>query len=250
MTRYIIVGDIHGCLAELLELTHKVGWDPTTDRLILAGDLVDRGPDSVGVVRWARLNNVEIVRGNHDDRYVKLHEKMKFHAQYPKNLKPRWLVNYPDRVVIYRGLDEEDHKFLAEAPTCIKLPEVNTLVVHAGLKPGVALKNQDQNTMMHIRFLYQKPEGYVRAPLDRDNDYSQPYKSFFWAERYTGKWNVVYGHHVWDFENIQIHENARKARCFGIDTGCCFGGRLTAIVLTPGKKPDIVQVESRQPKKE
>lgn len=249
MTRIIIVGDTHGCLDELHELIEKCDWKPSEDRLILAGDLVDRGPKSVALVQWARKNNVEIVRGNHDDRYVQLHSKMQWHAQNPKNLKPKWLKNYPDRIVIYKGLTEEDHKFLREAPTKIWLPEVKAVVVHAGFYPGRPLESQDEQTLMHVRFLYDHGTSYTTARLDVAGGYCQPLESFFWAEKYEGDWDVVYGHHVWDYAKIKIHENALGKKCYGIDTGCCFGGKLTAIVLTPGKDPDIVQVDSRQPKK-
>lgn len=245
MSKVIIIGDVHGCLPELLELVEKTGWDPKEDRLILAGDLVDRGPQSADVVKWAR-ENAEIVRGNHDDRYVQLHQKMKWHAKNPKNLKPQWLNNYPDRIVIYKGLSEEDHQWLANSPVRIWLPQYKTVVVHAGFKPGVPLEDQDDNTMMHVRFLYQVASGYVPARLSRDNDYRQPLESVFWADLYDGDWNVVYGHHVWDLDTIKIHENYKGAKCYGIDTGCCFGGKLTAFVLTPGREPDIIQVPSRK----
>lgn len=245
MSRVIIIGDVHGCLAELLELVEKTGFNPKEDRLILAGDLVDRGPQSVDVVKWAR-ENAEIVRGNHDDRYVKLHQKMQWHKDHPKDLKPQWLKNYPDRIVIYKGLSEDDHQWLAEAPVRIWLPEHKTVVVHAGFKPGVPLEEQDDNSMMHVRFLYQVASGYVPARLSKDNDYSQPLESVFWADLYDGDWNVVYGHHVWDYDNIQVHENNKGIKCYGIDTGCCFGGSLSALILSENCASQIIQVKAKK----
>lgn len=245
MNRIICVGDTHGCLNELHELLAKVEWNPAEDRLILVGDLVDRGPDSVGVVRWARENKIEIVRGNHDDRYVKLHKKMKWHSLNPKNVKPRWLVDYPERVAIYEGLSEEDHEFLANAPTSIWLHGLNTVVVHAGFLPGKSMADQEDNTMMHVRFLYDRTTGLTAAHLDAKNGYIQPLNSFFWAERYTEPYDVIYGHHVWDLNEIKIHKNGKGATCYGIDTGAVFGGMLTALVLTPGKEHAIVQIQSK-----
>lgn len=55
--RTIIVGDIHGCIDELNELIKTISYDKKTDRLILLGDLIDRGPDSVGVVQRARIGS-------------------------------------------------------------------------------------------------------------------------------------------------------------------------------------------------
>lgn len=245
MTRYIIIGDIHGCLAELKELVQKVEWNPTSDRLILAGDLVDRGPNSSEVVKWARENKVEVVRGNHDDRYVQFDNKIK---QAKTGKQPKWLKNYPDRMAIYKEMSPEDIAFLRHAPTIIKLKELKTIVVHAGLMPGVDIDEQEDNTKMHIRFLYDNGNCYSKAPLDAQNGYIQPRSSFFWAEKYQGSWDVVYGHHVWDKTEIKIHENEVGARCWGIDTGCCFKGKLTALVLTPGQQPAIFQVDSRKDK--
>lgn len=243
MTRYIIVGDIHGCMDEFQELLRKIAWKSGVDRLILAGDLVDRGPKSAEVVTWARENKVEIVRGNHDDRYVQFDRKLK---QVKPSKQPKWLKNYPDRMEIYKKLSEEDLKFLKNAPTEIRLKEINTLVVHAGLMPGVDLSDQEDNTKMHIRFLYDNGNCYTKAPLDATQNYCQPRDSFFWAERYEGTWDVVYGHHVFDKENIKIHQNKLGATCYGIDTGVCFGGRLTGLIIEKDKEPQVVQVQSHK----
>ena len=62
--RTIIVGDVHGCIDEFDELVNLVSYDKTRDRLILLGDLIDRGPDSVAVVKRAREMNLECVMGN------------------------------------------------------------------------------------------------------------------------------------------------------------------------------------------
>ena len=69
--RHIFIGDIHGCLDEFNELLNKLSYDPKEDRLILLGDLIDRGPDSVGVVRKARELRLECVMGNHEHKYIK-----------------------------------------------------------------------------------------------------------------------------------------------------------------------------------
>lgn len=65
--RVIIVGDVHGCLDELLELLQKCDYDKQRDELVLVGDLVNKGPKSVEVVQHVRKNNILCVRGNHDD---------------------------------------------------------------------------------------------------------------------------------------------------------------------------------------
>ena len=68
ITRLIIVGDVHGCLEELQELLVKCDYDQSRgDRVILLGDLVNKGPFSAETVKFAREKGFLSVRGNHDD---------------------------------------------------------------------------------------------------------------------------------------------------------------------------------------
>src|SRR5271154_6373727 len=69
MGRTIIVGDVHGCRAELEKLLERVAF-ATGDRLVFVGDLVARGPDSLGVLDVARQTGAVIVRGNHEEKLV------------------------------------------------------------------------------------------------------------------------------------------------------------------------------------
>ena len=69
-SRVVVVGDIHGCYEELLQLLDMCRVDSDTS-VILVGDLVNKGPFSAEVVRYARLNNLWSVRGNHDEALLK-----------------------------------------------------------------------------------------------------------------------------------------------------------------------------------
>lgn len=240
--RTVLIGDIHGCLAELKALLSIIGWSKEAEdlRVILLGDLVDRGPDSVGVVRFARENGIERIRGNHDDRYVKYHENQEWHKNNPNNQKPSWLKNYPDRRKILDGLSKEDLEWIATAPTSIILEDHRTIAVHAGFLPRVPLAEQTDNTKMHVRFLW---DNNAAAHLEKHNDYNPPGGSIFWAENYQEDWHVVYGHHVWDFSDIKIHTNKLGYKCYGIDTGCCFGGKLTGFELSKDGNHKIHQVD-------
>ena len=78
--RHIIIGDIHGCLEELEALLHKTNATQA-DRIIFVGDLVDRGPDSAGVVKKVLSMiddgyNIVLVKGNHEDKWFRVHEKV------------------------------------------------------------------------------------------------------------------------------------------------------------------------------
>jgi serine/threonine protein phosphatase 1 len=64
--RDFIVADVHGCYTLLQRLLDKVSFDPTKDRLIIAGDLIDRGPESIKALDWIYKPWVHVVAGNHD----------------------------------------------------------------------------------------------------------------------------------------------------------------------------------------
>lgn len=70
--RVFVIGDIHGCAQEFQELVKAINYNPDQDQIILAGDLVYRGPDNVGVIRLAKKLNALCVRGNHDDKVIRL----------------------------------------------------------------------------------------------------------------------------------------------------------------------------------
>src|SRR5687767_15522585 len=69
-SRAIIVGDVHGCSAELRTLLDRLGFVRGSDTLVFVGDLVARGPDSLGVLDIVRETGGVIVRGNHEDRLL------------------------------------------------------------------------------------------------------------------------------------------------------------------------------------
>lgn len=227
MERIIFIGDIHGYFDELMKLLEKIKYSKGSDRLILLGDLVDRGPNSLEVVNWARTNKIECVRGNHDDRYLQIDKQVKWHKRNPGEQKPR-VFNHVEKMGLYSKLGEENLAWIESLPIYIKIPEIQTIAVHAGIKPGVEPEICDPNTMMHIRFL---ADNNKPAFLDKKNGFSAPQGSYFWADKFDLPWNVVYGHHVWNLTEPKQHEGYYGHICYGIDTGICFGGRLTAMIV-------------------
>src|SRR6478609_6282102 len=69
--RTIIICDVHGCLIDFNILLDKLNYNSKEDRVILLGDLIDRGPDSIGVLHLARQLNLECVMGNHEHKFLK-----------------------------------------------------------------------------------------------------------------------------------------------------------------------------------
>jgi serine/threonine protein phosphatase 1 len=194
MNRKIIIGDIHGCFAELTELLHQVGVS-ADDHILGIGDAVDRGPDSVKVLEFlrARPNTLALV-GNHERKHLR-----GIYSYSQEITKLQFGAAYADAVV-----------WMSTLPYFIEVEEA--IIVHAAMLPGVPLREQRPEVLCGStsgeKFLAQELNG-------------QP-----WYERYEGPKPIIFGHHVYS-EGPFIHRDL----AFGIDTGACHGGSLTAIVL-------------------
>jgi bis(5'-nucleosyl)-tetraphosphatase (symmetrical) len=119
------VGDVQGCFEPLLRLLDEVGFDPSRDRLWLTGDLVNRGPDSLGVLRWAQRqgDRLVVVLGNHDLHLLALahgHGR----ARRRDSLTP--VLDAPDRDELLDWLRRQELMHV----------EGGFAMVHAGLLPA------------------------------------------------------------------------------------------------------------------
>lgn len=230
MSRTVIVGDLHGCRGELEDLLRWVGFRPRgaagrrADQLVLVGDLLTRGPDPSGTVRLLRALGARAVRGNHDERLLLAAAgRLPAGDGYAK-LARRALA----------GLGADDLAWLRALPLSVDLPEHDVRVVHAGLEPGVPFEEQTRETLLHLRTV---PEGEAppRPPhpspprLGPKGPLAPPGRRP-WASHYEGPPHVVFGHHA--LAGLQLHEWAT-----GLDTGCVYGGHLTAMVLLDGERP-------------
>src|SRR5450759_1447731 len=133
MERTIIVGDVHGCVDELRILLRKVGHSKA-DRVVLAGDLVAKGPDSQGVVQFAREAGLLAVLGNHD-AFALAHR----HEAHTRS--------HQGRRSYIGTLGAEDWEYLQSLPLHLRLGPAQPggfdyLVVHAGLAPGLPVDTQ------------------------------------------------------------------------------------------------------------
>ena len=225
--RTIIVGDIHGCIDEFNELIEKVNYDPTKDRLMLLGDLVDRGPDSVAVVRRAREMGLKCVMGNHEHKFVKW-----FRSQGSR-------VDVYDRRDYYGQFDDQDINYIMNMPTAIELEDV--IIVHAGLKPGIPLSSQTKDDLMYLRYTDDDRKFISLKKINKLG--KEALGARYWTEFWTGPKSVVYGHNVYSYDDPLIEERGSGITCYGIDTGCCFGGRLTALIW---ETKEIVQVQAKR----
>jgi hypothetical protein len=212
MRRTIVVGDVHGCAAELRLVLQKTGFREG-DRVILAGDLVAKGPDSQGVVQFARENGIEAVLGNHDA----------FALAHRKEADKERLQS---RRSYLRDLRDEDWRYIESLPLFLRLgaarpggPEV--VVVHAGAVPGVPIEEQKREHLLSLRSITDSGEPTSRLLLH-----------YPWAANWHGPERLVFGHDA--VRGLQKYPLAT-----GIDTGCVYGRFLTALVLPDD---ELVQV--------
>lgn len=213
--RTLVVGDVHGCREELEDLLEHSGWDED-DELVSVGDLVAKGPDSLGVLRLMREVGGRAVRGNHDEHCLRWWEARRA-GQDPPALKAAH-----QRVV--DELEDPDWEWLADLPFYLELPEHDALVVHAGLLPGLALEEQKPYDLMNMRSVL--PDGTASRTYEEGTP---------WASLWEGPPLVVFGHDA--VRGLQRHPHA-----IGLDTGCVYGGWLTGVWLP---ERDLVSVPAR-----
>lgn len=196
-SRTIVIGDIHGCYDELEDLLAEVRF-AADDRLISVGDLITKGPKNREVLeRFMSEPQFSAVMGNHDlalrrkwnGEKVKLKDSQKPTNKELKKDKERYL------------------KFLNALPFMIDLG--THLVVHAGLRPGVALHSQTSEDLTELRSM-----GKDRSARD----------GIPWYEVYDGEKVVLFGH--WP-----AAQPRRGQRAIGLDTGCVYGHQLTAYII-------------------
>lgn len=191
-----VIGDIHGCYDELLALLEQMNVQEH-DRIISVGDIVDRGPKSPEVYRYFKnRENALVLMGNHERKHQK------------------GVLNYAQEIVKLQFGSEypEFLSWIRSLPYYEELPEA--LIVHAAFEHDQAIEKQREDVLCGStsgdRYLQDKyPEGT------------------YWTAYYAGQKTILYGHHVVGDSPEQINNT------IGIDTGCCHGGKLTAIEL-PG----------------
>lgn len=183
---------------------------------------MDRGPDPVGVVRRVRELGFESVLGNHDDKHIRWRRHERIRASSGRSNPMR-----ADPVFCRQNqeLSEDDVLWLQSLPSTLDLGG-NWITVHAGFE-DVPMSEQKADRMARVRYVDEVTGEMV--PLGRDC--SQPRGTVFWTQKWKGSSNVIYGHAVHDLLTPRIDISPSGVLCASIDTGCCFGGTLTAMVF-------------------
>lgn len=213
--RHVFVGDVQGCREELLRLLEETGFDPASDALLPVGDLVNRGPDSLGTLRLLRSLEARPVLGNHDLHLLRV-------ANGTRELRPGDTLDE-----VLAADDREDllgwlggQPFARRAADC--------LLVHAGTSPlwedplarlaglDPLVPHPDSDFATRVRTCTASGE----RPKREDPPPGPPFAPWF-EHRATSRPTIVFGH--WAARGLVAEEGLR-----GLDTGCVWGGRLTA----------------------
>lgn len=216
-----IVGDVHGCLDEVLELSQKLGYEvaqsedgwqvrhPEGRKLVFVGDLVDRGPDSPGVVRFVQAVVASgagfCVAGNHDVKLAR--------ALMGKDVKVTHGLERSLEQLEGAGSDAKRNiaKFLDGLISHYVMDEGKLVVAHAGLSEELQGRS---SARVRSFAMYGETTGET-------DEFGLPVR-YNWAQSYRGKAMVVYGH-------TPVPEAEWLNNTICLDTGCVFGGRLTAL---------------------
>jgi bis(5'-nucleosyl)-tetraphosphatase (symmetrical) len=224
--RTITVGDIHGCLEEFDELLNKLQYKQGTDRLLLLGDLIDRGPDPAGVVRRAREIGAESLKGNHEEKALRWRKHEAKRKADPDHYKNPMRPLHEARLKQWAEISDDDWDWIASCPVFSRVdngPDRPWVAVHAGCKPGVPMESQLPNELMRLRFINPTTMKMVAPTVEGE----QPGESTHWTNLWKGPESVVYGHYTY-FDGVAMAGSYETALTLGIDTGCVHGLQLTA----------------------
>lgn len=220
----VAVGDIHGCLEEFEELLKVIQYNKETMRLVCLGDLMDRGPDPVGVVRKVRELGVECIMGNHEEKHLRWHKHEKKLQETGKPNPMRRMAQEAREA--NEKLSDQDWTWLKALP--LKVHLINDWWgIHGGCEPRFSLADQDPKQIIRCRYVDER--GVAQA---LGANLSKPGGTVYWTEAWRGPESIVYGHCVHDLKAPRF-DVCGSASCVGIDTGCCFGGHLTAVMMHP-----------------
>ncbi len=208
-----IVGDVHGCSSELETLLGKLGYEdgvhPEGRTAVFVGDLVDRGPDSPGVLRrvmgMVKSGNALCVPGNHENKLGRYLKGSKVQQTHGLAETIEQLSHEPPEFV------EEVREFIRGLVSHYVLDGGKLVVCHAGLPEKYHGRTSGR---VRSHALYGETTGET-------DEFGLPVR-YPWAEDYRGKAVVVYGH-------TPVPNTAWINNTICLDTGAVFGGRMTAL---------------------
>ena len=261
-----VIGDVHGCWKTLQRLLGSIGWAPDRDSLWFVGDLVNRGPSSLEVLRWAyeHRGNITVILGNHD---LHLLARAAGAAKKRKEDTLDEILAAPDRRELLEWLRTRPlvHRFGPYVMVHAGLAPEWGVELMTGLAEAVASRLADADSDAVVGLLYERRKTQWNVKLRGDDqlaaavaiftrmrmvdqegkpmlDYAGPPGAApdGWHAWYTKSavrsqgYRLLFGHWA-QFGFYRAHD----AVC--LDSGCVYGGRLTALCLNDGR---VVQEQS------
>lgn len=197
--RYLVVGDIHGCLAELKRMLAEREFDPNEDVLVSCGDLVDRGPQVRETLEFVMsLPRFYAARGNHDDKCTRY-----FQGQPVKiaNGLQDTIDSFGDK------MPKETLEFLQDLPLILRIPA--GYVVHAGFDPLMLPEEQQRSDCLFMRYY-------------GGRSYFDDFNGVLWHKLWPRDWPTVFYGHIPEVSGPAI------PNIISLDGGCVFGNYLKA----------------------
>jgi protein phosphatase len=218
-----IIGDVHGCADELEDLLDRleygVSWGagrygvhvtpPKGRQLVFVGDLVDRGPRTPDVLRlvmsMVESGSAHCVMGNHDQKFKRWLAGRSVEMGHGLAESAAQMADEPD------SFRKSVYTFLGLLPDYLCLDGMRLIVAHAGIEEWM-IGNISDRIRSFCLFGDRSGERDAEGLSIRYN----------WAANYAGRPMVIYGH-------TPVPEPTRVNNSVCVDTGCCFGGSLTAM---------------------
>ncbi|KAI1306099.1 hypothetical protein EDD11_004866 [Mortierella claussenii] len=271
--RTIIVGDIHGSLEGFEGFLHQIGFHPESDNLILAGDLVTKGPQSLEVIDKARALDAQCVRGNHDDKVIRwkgyldsLNTTQRQQLEMDSRMRPdmpddenapnndadqpqirphEQLVTIPadlrensEHHKLAKSMTEEQYQYLVSCPLLLRLPQ--ELSVH---KVPVYVVHAGIDPRFDLRHQQPWVMSNIRSILRDGTPTRKKVKGREWAREFNDVQGKIMtgGGNMEDsgFMLVYGHDAGRslsvRYRSIGLDTGCVYGKSLSGYVVETGQ---------------
>lgn len=243
--RIILIGDVHGHYTKLRKLLRKLNFRRRTDHVLMLGDFIAKGPDSIKVLEFAIDNNIDCILGNHE-LYV-----LRNYAQFHQLDAPMFVKDEAD--IGIEGLFNEDPEYLLAKKLephhidyinkCLvikKLGKVplhgpnqdggfkytNGVAVHGGVRWDLPFEEQDSEKCLEMR-------SYIGPYFNESTDDPFEENAVSWSKIWNKKQKeipkkdahvVYYGHDA--RRGLMLKKYSK-----GLDTGCFKGGRLTSMVI-------------------
>ncbi len=218
-SKFLVVGDIHGCFDEFLRLLAKCGYQDG-NFVISVGDLVDRGPKSREVLEWfLNTPNAYVVQGNHDNKI----------ARYWRGNKVQISHGIDKTIEQCEGMDTESFAGWIESwPYIIQLPDFDgrpSYVVHAGVNGRFPMESQPLENCLYARYFGGK-------------DFFDEEGGKIWYSTLDGSYNILSGHMI-----HSVVQPEGRSFVYLLDGGAWKGGELKAFVKNPDQQK-VVSVNS------